>query len=161
MAKKKANPPSKQDLAMTMALPSVASLIVFRESRVLLSKRLEMCRHMPGCWQFPGGAIKHGESIEEAARREIAEETGLVDGLTYCGLVHAESLVLAEGGHWVCLFPAFTVDKLDLPPNPEPDKHHNWTWVHTDAPLLEPAMPGIAKAINSYKINNILKPCRR
>ncbi|MBC6439055.1 MAG: RNA pyrophosphohydrolase [Rhodospirillales bacterium] len=34
---------------------------------------------MPGAWQMPQGGIDKGESPEEAALRELAEETGIVD----------------------------------------------------------------------------------
>ena len=32
---------------------------------------------MPGVWVFPGGAIDAGESAEQCATRELAEETGI------------------------------------------------------------------------------------
>lgn len=32
---------------------------------------------MTGSWYVPGGSLEHGESPEEAVRREIREETGL------------------------------------------------------------------------------------
>ena len=32
----------------------------------------------PGCWAGFGGAVEEGESVEEALRREVLEETGLV-----------------------------------------------------------------------------------
>ena len=40
--------------------------------RVLLEKRSDC-----GLWGLPGGRIEPGESISEAARREVLEETGL------------------------------------------------------------------------------------
>lgn len=40
--------------------------------RVLLQKRGDSCQ-----WGFPGGAIELGETPEEAAVRELKEETGL------------------------------------------------------------------------------------
>ncbi|HAZ38910.1 MAG TPA: NTP pyrophosphohydrolase [Exiguobacterium sp.] len=47
--------------------------IVFdEEGRILLQKRRQQ-----QAWGFPGGALELGESIVEAAKREIFEETGI------------------------------------------------------------------------------------
>ncbi|MGP4040149.1 NUDIX hydrolase [Gracilibacillus sp. D59] len=47
--------------------------VVNEEGHILLQKR-----HDKQMWGFPGGALELGESIEEAVKREILEETGLV-----------------------------------------------------------------------------------
>jgi 8-oxo-dGTP diphosphatase len=49
--------------------------VIVHESRVLLVRR----SNPPdaGFWGFPGGKIEAGETIEQAALREVNEETGL------------------------------------------------------------------------------------
>lgn len=53
-------------------------IIVLKPASVLLVRR----GHAPsqGQWIFPGGAQELGETAEEAARRELLEETGLAVG---------------------------------------------------------------------------------
>ena len=45
--------------------------------RVLMQRRPEGREH-GGLWEFPGGKVEPGESGEMAARRELAEELGVV-----------------------------------------------------------------------------------
>lgn len=49
-----------------------------QDSRWLLTKRSAVNDYMPLKWDIPGGAVEYGESADEALRREIAEETGLI-----------------------------------------------------------------------------------
>jgi 8-oxo-dGTP diphosphatase len=53
-----------------------ASVGVFREGRVLIGERLvEPAR---GLFTFPGGRVEFGETLQEAALRELFEEVGVV-----------------------------------------------------------------------------------
>lgn len=49
--------------------------IVFRGTKILLVKR--MYPPFQGLWSIPGGHLKPGETIYDAARRELLEETGI------------------------------------------------------------------------------------
>lgn len=50
--------------------------IVFHEDRVLLVER--GIAPSKGLWAIPGGGLELGESLQEAAEREVLEETGLI-----------------------------------------------------------------------------------
>jgi 8-oxo-dGTP diphosphatase len=56
--------------------PQIAvGAIVFRDDEVLLVKRANPPGR--GLWAIPGGRVKLGETLKEAARREVKEETGI------------------------------------------------------------------------------------
>lgn len=62
-----------------------ACAVVFnRLGKVLLCKRLYGVNE--SSWQFPQGGIEPGESPEQAARRELAEETSVVSVIPVCTL---------------------------------------------------------------------------
>ena len=48
------------------------SALIFEEGRVLLAHRRDI-----DWWNLPGGGMEVGETVDEALRREVAEETGL------------------------------------------------------------------------------------
>jgi len=49
--------------------------VVFREDRVLLIRRGQA--PAKNLWAIPGGSVKIGETLQQAAEREILEETGI------------------------------------------------------------------------------------
>lgn len=53
---------------------NVGIVVCNRHKRVLWCER----KDLPGQWQFPQGGIEDGETVLEAARRELREETSVV-----------------------------------------------------------------------------------
>lgn len=54
----------------------VCAAVIVRDGNYLLARRLPGS-HLAGCWEFPGGKQREGESRRECIRREIREELGL------------------------------------------------------------------------------------
>jgi 8-oxo-dGTP diphosphatase len=63
----KKNPPQHPQVAV--------GAVVFHEGKVLLVKRMK--DPQKETWAIPGGSVNLGETLQEAAEREIKEETGL------------------------------------------------------------------------------------
>jgi len=53
----------------------IASIILKKENKILLIK--EILEDFKEHWIFPGGGVDFGETIEDAAKREIKEEINL------------------------------------------------------------------------------------
>ena len=54
----------------------VVAAVVERHGRYLLCQRPAGKRH-GGLWEFPGGKLEPGETLQAAVRRELAEELGV------------------------------------------------------------------------------------
>jgi len=65
-------PRSAQPISRPIAATIAA---VFHDQKILLVRRANPPD--AGCWGFPGGKIEFGETIKEAAVRELLEETGV------------------------------------------------------------------------------------
>ncbi|TDP63401.1 NUDIX domain-containing protein [Roseateles toxinivorans] len=53
-----------------------------REGRFLLTSR-PVGKVYAGYWEFPGGKLEQGETVEEALRRELHEELGITIGAVH------------------------------------------------------------------------------
>ncbi|HEX2525242.1 MAG TPA: NUDIX hydrolase [Geminicoccus sp.] len=72
-------------------------VVVRRDDKFLLIRRIKPPR--VGQWSLPGGRQHLGETVEEAARREVLEESGLT--LSSCRLLTVVDLIERDPGERV------------------------------------------------------------
>lgn len=70
-----------------------ASAAVFRGPLVLLARRA--ANPGAGLWSLPGGRVEPGETVAEAARREVMEEVGVEAEIV--GLAAARDIIIRSG----------------------------------------------------------------
>lgn len=100
--------------------------IVIKNGKVLLGKRKGA--HGSGTWAFPGGHLEFNESIEDCAKREVFEETGLsVKNSRFATITN--DLFHQSNKHYVTLFVLCDHEK-GIPQIKEPDKCEKWDWFY-------------------------------
>ncbi len=80
----------------------VGAVVSGARNRLFLARRGPAARNETGTWEFPGGEVRYGERLEDAIRREFAEEYGMRIEIT--GQLGAFDHLLpgeGEGEHWV------------------------------------------------------------
>jgi ADP-ribose pyrophosphatase YjhB (NUDIX family) len=111
-------------------LPRVGcGVAIVRDGRLLLIRRVR--EPEAGCWGLPGGKVDPYEPVQDAARREIAEEIG-VELIGERLLCVVDLIDRARGEHWVApvfLAQAFAGEPTIL----EPEKHSGLDWFALDA----------------------------
>ena len=136
---------------MTKQSPQIGiGVLVFRQGKLLLGKRLNS--HGSGLWAPPGGHLEFGESPQEAAHRELLEETDLrLENLRFVGLTNS----LIENKHYVTLF--FAGDSQGQEPKLcESHKCAGWEWFAMDN-LPEPLFSTLTHLLEESPENCLCK----
>ena len=132
---------------MTGAERGVGVLVV-RDGKVLLGRRAS--QHGHGTWAPPGGKAEPGETEDETARRELAEETGLAGAVPR--LVGETTDTFPSGEVWRTqwvLMDWVSGEAQVL----EPDEVEDWGWYEWDrlpAPLFLPMASLVATGFDPF-----------
>jgi 8-oxo-dGTP diphosphatase len=134
-------------------------VLLLRGNKLLLGRRGEDPEkadtefHQEGTWTLPGGKIEYGESFEDAARREVLEETGIALSKVRVICVNNDR---NEYAHFVTigmLAEEFSGEAKVM----EPDEITEWRWFDLKG-LPKPVYFPSEKIINNYLQNKFYIP---
>jgi 8-oxo-dGTP diphosphatase len=133
-------------------------VMVLRDNKVLLGKRhpnpekASSELHGEGMYTFPGGKIHFGEKIQEAARREVEEEIGIVPKNLRIVSVTNE---IRNDAHFVTI--GFLCEEFEGEPKVmEPEEITEWRWFPIDN-LPNPIFPPSLKLLQNYINKEVYK----
>jgi 8-oxo-dGTP diphosphatase len=103
-------------------------VIVINNGKVLLGTRKGS--HGDGSWCFPGGHLEFNEKIEECAKRETMEETGIkIKNIKK--IYFTNDIFPKEKVHFVTLYVVSDYDSGEVKVM-EPEKCDKWDWFNWD-----------------------------
>ena len=119
--------------------------MVWNGDRLLLGKRISS--HSENSWQFPGGHLEFGETVEDCARREVAEEAGIkIRNIRSSGFTN--DVFIDADKHYVTLFVSSEYESGEVRVM-EPDKCEQWQWFQWGR-LPEPLFLPIRNFLKQY-----------
>lgn len=136
-------------------------VMILRDGKVLLGRRHEDPEkadselHGEATWTMPGGKMEFGETFEESAVRETAEETGIVLDPSSIRVISLANDRVPDA-HFVTI--GFLSETSEGEPKVmEPDEITEWRWFPLEdlpSPIFFPS----AKVIESYRRGTIYDP---
>lgn len=126
--------------------PNAASVALVRKGEVLLIQRAR--KPWSGLWSLPGGRLEPGETAEDCATREVAEELGLA--------VFALRPVVREqlGGEGTFVLQVFATEAFEGEIVPDPAEIGGTRWLAPDRfgslPVTPHLKPIVTRAIAMF-----------
>ena len=109
-----------------MERPKVGvSVIIKKDGKFLIGKR--KASHGTGTWAFPGGHLEYGESWEDCAKREVAEEVGIaIRNVQFAAVTN--DIFQKEEKHYITIFVICDYESGEVKVM-EPEKCEEWLWM--------------------------------
>jgi len=121
-------------------------VFVVNNDKIILQKRKGA--HGAGEWSLPGGHLEFGESWEDAAAREVLEETGLkIKNIKFVGVTN--DIFEKERLHYITIFMQGETDETNLVLK-EPEKAEEIDWFELNN-LPEPFFTPLKNFLNTEK----------
>lgn len=123
----------------------VGAIVHNNRGEVLLGHRVKSGE--PATWCLPGGHVEPHETFEQAARREISEETGIT--------VHSDPAPIIITMDTQAPVPSITCGVVVVvsddakPVVLEPEIFACWKWIHVER-LPNPLFPASAALLNAW-----------
>ena len=81
-------PNRRKNISADAVHVAVGVIFNLQQDQILIAKRPEHL-HQGGLWEFPGGKVSAGESVDQALKRELFEELGIT-------VIGAQPLMVVE-----------------------------------------------------------------
>ena len=135
---------------MVEIIPRVGiGVMIFKDKRILLGKRTGS--HGEGEYAFPGGHLDYLETIEDCAKRETFEETGIeIENIRFQFLANVRKYKPKHYLH-IGVVADYKSGEVQLK---EPDKCEKWDWYSLDN-LPKPLFWMTKLAIDSHQTKRI------
>jgi len=124
-----------------------AGVLVFKDGKLLLQRRKDN-----QCWGMHGGSVDIGEIVEDAAKRELREETGLIaDELELFGVFSGDNMMYTypNGDEVYVIGITYICREFSGDLNPDADEVSELKWFDIDD-LPENITPGDIDAVNAF-----------
>ncbi len=126
-----------------------AGAIIFRKSRGKIYYLL--LEYRPDYWGLSKGNIEKGESVEDTARREVHEETGLTDLQFVTGFKEREAYVYTRRGQKVFKTATFLLARTSTKDIKISWEHAGFIWLPYEEALAKTTYPGDKKVLQQAR----------
>lgn len=123
----------------------ISVFITNDNNQVLLGKRIG--KHGGGEYGGPGGHMEFGESIEEAAKREVMEEIGVeIENLRFLRILNLKHY---PPRHYIDIGIHAKIKEGQVPKLVEPNKCEGWEW-HDISNIPTNSFAGTPSLVEAY-----------